>query len=104
VKRRQLLLCDGFVDGETLEQLVRKSGRLEIDLALEVAAQVATGLTGIEKQHLVHRDIKPSNVMVSRDQGQLESVKIIDLGLAKGVAEQDTIFSPGQLCWDTGLR
>ncbi len=33
--------------------------------------------------------------MVSRDQGQLESVKIIDLGLAKGVAEQDTISVPG---------
>jgi serine/threonine protein kinase len=84
-----------FVDGETLEKLVRKSGRLEIDLALEVAAQVATGLTGIEKQHLVHRDIKPSNIMVSWDQGRLESVKIIDLGLAKGVTEQNTISVPG---------
>jgi serine/threonine protein kinase/Flp pilus assembly protein TadD len=84
-----------FVDGETLEKLVRKSGRLEIDLALEVVTQVAAGLTGIEKQHLVHRDIKPSNIMVSWEQGQLESVKIIDLGLAKGVAEQDTISVPG---------
>jgi non-specific serine/threonine protein kinase len=84
-----------FVDGETLEKLIRKSGRLEIDLALEVLNQVAAGLTGIEKQHLVHRDIKPSNIMVSWEQGHLESVKIIDLGLAKGVAEQDTISVPG---------
>jgi serine/threonine protein kinase/Tfp pilus assembly protein PilF len=84
-----------FVDGETLETLIRKSGRLEIDLALEVATQVADGLTGIEKQHLVHRDIKPSNIMLSWEQGRLESVKIIDLGLAKGVAEQDTISVPG---------
>ena len=84
-----------FVDGETLEKLIRKSGRLEIDLALEVVTQVAAGLTGIEKQHLVHRDIKPSNIMVSWEQGRLESVKIIDLGLAKGVAEQNTISVPG---------
>jgi serine/threonine protein kinase/tetratricopeptide (TPR) repeat protein len=84
-----------FVDGETLENLIRKSGRLEIDLALEVAAQAAAGLTGIEKQHLVHRDIKPSNIMVSWEQRRLENVKIIDLGLAKGVAEQDTISVPG---------
>lgn len=84
-----------FVDGETLEKLIRKSGRLEIDLALEVVAQVAAGLTGIKKQHLVHRDIKPSNIMVSWEQGHLESIKIIDLGLAKGVAEQDSISVPG---------
>ena len=84
-----------FVDGETLEKLVRKSGKLEPDLALEVVAQVASGLTGIEKQHLVHRDIKPSNIMVSWEQGRLGNVKIIDLGLAKGVGEQDTVSVPG---------
>ena len=84
-----------FVDGETLEKLIRKSGRLQIDVALEVVTQVAAGLTGIAKQHLVHRDIKPSNIMVSWDQGRLDSVKIIDLGLAKGVAEQESISVPG---------
>ena len=52
------------------------------------------GLTGIEKQHLVHRDIKPSNIMVSWEEGHLESIKIIDLGLAKGVRE-DSISVPG---------
>ena len=84
-----------FVDGETLGKLIRSSGRLEIDPALEVVTQVAAGLTGIEKQDLVHRDIKPSNIMVTLEQDQLESVKIIDLGLAKGVAEQDTISVSG---------
>ena len=83
-----------FVDGETLEKLIRHSGRLETDVALEVVAQVAAGLTAIQKQHLVHRDIKPSNIMVSLEEGRLESVKIIDLGLAKGVAE-DTISTVG---------
>ncbi|MBV8277671.1 MAG: protein kinase, partial [Verrucomicrobia bacterium] len=34
-----------------------------------------------------HRDIKPSNMMVSWEDGRLENVKIIDLGLAKGVTE-----------------
>jgi serine/threonine protein kinase len=80
-----------FVGGETLEQLIRRSGTLEADVSLEVVAQVAAGLTAIQKQHLVHRDIKPSNIMVSLEEGRLESVKIIDLGLAKAVAEEDTI-------------
>src|SRR5246500_4573753 len=54
-----------FVEGETLAALIRRSGRLETDLALEILEQIAAGLAAIEKQHLVHRDIKPSNIMVS---------------------------------------
>ena len=76
-----------FVDGETLESLIRRCGRLEIEPALEIVTQVAAGLTAIHKQHLVHRDIKPSNIMLSWEEGRLENVKIIDLGLAKGATE-----------------
>ena len=83
-----------FVDGETLEALIHRRGRLEIDLALEIVTQVAAGLTAIHKQHLVHRDIKPSNIMLSWEEGGLENVKIIDLGLAKGVTE-DTLSIAG---------
>ena len=54
-----------FVEGETLENLIRRSGRLEVKLALEIATQVAAGLAAVHKQRLVHRDIKPSNIMVS---------------------------------------
>jgi len=86
-----------FVDGETLDILIRRSGTLEADVALEVVEQVAAGLAAIQKQHLVHRDIKPSNIMVTLEEGRLESVKIIDLGLAKVVAEEDTISTAGSL-------
>jgi hypothetical protein len=43
-----------FVEGETLERLIRRSGRLEVKLALEIATQVATGLTAVHKRKLVH--------------------------------------------------
>jgi serine/threonine protein kinase len=66
-----------FVDGETLEALIHRRGRLETDLALEILTQVAAGLTAIHKQHLVHRDIKPSNIMLTWEEGRLENVKII---------------------------
>jgi len=49
-----------FVEGETLESLIKRSGRLKNELALEITSQVASGLAGIAKQKLVHRDIKPS--------------------------------------------
>jgi hypothetical protein len=53
-----------FVEGKTLENLIKRSGQLEVKLALEIATQVAAGLAAVHKQELVHRDIKPSNIMV----------------------------------------
>jgi serine/threonine protein kinase/predicted ATPase len=79
-----------FVEGETLENLMRRSGRLEVKLALEIAAQVSAGLAAVHKQKLVHRDIKPSNIMVSLEEGGAVTAKIIDLGLAKAVNESDS--------------
>jgi serine/threonine protein kinase len=52
-----------FVEGETLENLIKRSGRVEVKLALEIATQVAAGLAAVYKQKLVHRDIKPSNII-----------------------------------------
>ena len=76
-----------FVEGETLENLIKRSGRVEVKLALEIATQVAAGLAAVHKQKLVHRDIKPSNIMVSLEEGDAVAAKIIDLGLAKTVNE-----------------
>jgi serine/threonine protein kinase len=87
-----------FVEGETLEKLIKRSGRLETKLALEIATQVAAGLAAVHKQKLVHRDIKPSNIMVSLEDGGAVTAKIIDLGLAKSVNEpgsQTAISMPG---------
>ena len=52
----------------------------------------------MHKQKLVHRDIKPSNIMVSLEEGGVVTAKIIDLGLAKSLDEQDAqpaISTPG---------
>jgi tRNA A-37 threonylcarbamoyl transferase component Bud32/predicted ATPase len=87
-----------FVEGETLERLIKRSGRVELTLALEIATQVAAGLAAVHKQKLVHRDIKPSNIMVSLGEGGAVTAKIIDLGLAKAVDEpgsQAAISVPG---------
>src|ERR1700736_5747990 len=72
-----------FVEGETLENLNKRSGRLEVKLALEIVTQTAAGLAAVHKRNLVHRDIKPSNIMVSVEEGSTVTAKIIDLGLAK---------------------
>ena len=87
-----------YVEGETLENLIKRSSRLEVKLALEIATQVGAGLVAVHKQKLVHRDIKPSNIMVSLEEEGAVVAKIIDLGLAKAVNEpgsQTAISIPG---------
>jgi WD40 repeat protein/serine/threonine protein kinase len=76
-----------YVEGETLERLIKRSGRLEVHLALEIAAQIAAGLAALHKQNLIHRDIKSTNVMVHLQEGTGVATKIIDLGLAKAINE-----------------
>ncbi|MBV8968980.1 MAG: sigma-70 family RNA polymerase sigma factor, partial [Verrucomicrobia bacterium] len=87
-----------FVDGETLENLIKRSGRLDVKLALEITTQVAAGLAAVHEQNLVHRDIKPTNIMVRLKEEPGVTAKIIDLGLAKTLDESASeagISSPG---------
>jgi serine/threonine protein kinase/predicted ATPase len=87
-----------FVEGETLEKLIKRSGRVDVKLALEIATQVTAGLAAVHKKKLVHRDIKPSNIMVCLEEEGAVTAKIIDLGLAKAVDEpgsQTALSMPG---------
>jgi serine/threonine protein kinase len=68
-----------FVDGETLRQILNQRGRVPLNEALAIAAQVAAALVAAHKAGIVHRDIKPENVMVRPD----GYVKVLDFGIAK---------------------
>jgi serine/threonine protein kinase len=77
-----------FVEGETLAQLIKRTDTLDVQLALEIATQVAAGLAAIHEKKLVHRDIKPTNIMVRlKEEDGSVTAKIIDLGLAKTLNE-----------------
>jgi serine/threonine protein kinase len=71
-----------FIDGETVDALIKRNGPLPPKLALAITDQVAKALQAAEPHGLVHRDIKPANLMVIRD-GDALAVKVIDFGLAK---------------------
>jgi serine/threonine protein kinase len=97
-REREIFYAMEFVEGETLESLVKRSGPIEPMMALEIVRQVAAGLAAVHQQDLVHRDIKPSNIMVHFKGTSVGTVKIIDLGLAKAVNEprsQTAISVPG---------
>ncbi len=72
-----------FIEGDTVDERVKREGPLDAVLALEVASQVASALIAAHKQGLVHRDIKPSNLMLVREGDGELIVKLIDFGLVK---------------------
>ena len=88
MRGREMFYAMEFVDGETIDALIKRAGCLEAKSALEIALQVAAGLDAIHRQKLVHRDIKPTNILVLQDRRGVLA-KIIDLGLAKMVDEPD---------------
>lgn len=74
----QLLMLMEFVDGITLDELVR-SGPLRLDEATYYIAQVCDALAYAHSKGIIHRDLKPSNMMLTPD----GVVKLLDFGIAK---------------------
>lgn len=66
-----------YIDGATLASRL-KSGRLEINQALDLIIQVARAVQYLHEQGIVHRDLKPSNILIDG-----ETAYVTDFGLAK---------------------
>ena len=68
-----------FIDGEDLQALLTRVGRLTSQQGLDLAKQMAVGIHAAHQKGIIHRDLKPANIMVD-SQGQ---VRITDFGLAQ---------------------
>src|SRR5262249_44924095 len=96
-----------LVEGETLEERVRRLGPLDVLTTIDIALQVSAALEAAEEHRLVHRDLKPGNLMLvggcdndeevgralrarrqRTAQRAVPTVKVIDFGVAKAVAEK----------------
>src|SRR6266700_5934277 len=53
-----------LIEGETLDERVRRAGLLDARTTIGIAEQVTSALAAAEKQGLVHRDLKPGNLML----------------------------------------
>ncbi|MEM7481852.1 MAG: protein kinase [Acidobacteriota bacterium] len=74
----RLYLVMGHYGGQTLGQKLRR-GSVTVDQALNIAYQVASGLSRAHEEGIVHRDVKPGNLMIT----ERDEVKILDFGIAK---------------------
>ncbi len=68
-----------LVEGESLEDKIRRNGLLNINEALAYCIDICKALDYAERQGVVHRDLKPGNILVNHDQ----VAKLADLGLVK---------------------
>jgi serine/threonine protein kinase len=80
-----------FVDGENLDALSRRVGRLAPEKALDVARQICAGLAAAHEAGVLHRDLKPGNIMLD-GRGK---VRITDFGLASRPGETEGTVSGG---------
>ncbi len=82
-----VLMVTEFVRGETLDQVLQRSGMLPPERAAYLVAQILSALAHAHAVGVIHRELKPSNVMIT-DHG----IKLLDFGLARvAVAAQMTV-------------
>jgi serine/threonine-protein kinase len=73
-----------YVDGETLKDLIRREGPLQIPQAIAYAVEIARALGAAHERQIVHRDVKPQNVLIGAEGG----AKITDFGIARSLTEE----------------
>jgi len=92
-----------LVKGETLADLIKKSGRLPLQSVIKIFIQVGFALSYAHENGVIHRDLKPSNIMIAKEEGGslISAVKVVDLGIAKltGIDEfnQQTLTKTGEI-------
>jgi serine/threonine protein kinase len=76
-----------FIDGETVDAYIKRTGSLSPLEALEITLQVSRALAAAAELQLVHLDLKPANLMLVDEEGE-KVVKVIDFGLAKSTKRE----------------
>lgn len=80
------------LDGESLHDLIRRTGQLPLSRATSILTQIAGAMDYAHAQGLVHRDIKPANIIVGAD----GRATLTDFGIVKA-AEGTALTQTGTL-------
>jgi serine/threonine protein kinase len=84
-----------YLEGETLEDVLQRRGRLSAGEALRLAYQALLGLQHLHERGLVHRNLEPANLMLMPARGSVPlastldaTVKLLDISLARAEFDQ----------------
>lgn len=86
--------------GESLEERLKREGRLAVGDVLRIGREAAEGLAAAHQRGLIHRDVKPANVWLEGDAGR---VKILDFGLARAATEDAHLTQTGAIVGTPGF-
>jgi eukaryotic-like serine/threonine-protein kinase len=87
---RQFIVFE-YVEGDNLKRVIERRGPAPVASALELAMQIARGLSFAHQQGLVHRDVKPQNVLLNGD----GRAKVTDFGIARSLDVQHGMTQTG---------
>ena len=81
-----------FVKGTPLRELLHSEGHFSVERGVRLMRGICAGVGSAHRQGVVHRDLKPENILVvaPEDDFELESVRVVDFGLAKLLADAGT--------------
>jgi serine/threonine-protein kinase len=83
-----------WLDGQTVTQIARAAGTLDLDFALWIAEELCSALALVHAAGVVHRDLKGSNVMIIESGGR-KRVKLLDFGIAKPLDQHTKLTHTG---------
>jgi serine/threonine protein kinase len=72
-----------FLDGEDMEQRLRRVGRMPLGTAVDLVRQIGSALSVIHAKGIVHRDLKAANVYLLTLDGIGDFAKVVDFGISK---------------------
>lgn len=82
----------GYIDGETLEDKLKRKGPMDEVELIKISLKVIDALEYAWNEFkLLHRDIKPANIMID----QMGEVRLMDMGIAKNTTEDGGLTRPG---------
>src|SRR5262249_40620354 len=78
-----------FIKGTPLRELLVIEDHFSVERSVRLMRGICAGVGAAHRQGVVHRDLKPANILVvaPEDDFELESVRVIDFGLAKLLAD-----------------
>jgi serine/threonine protein kinase len=82
------------LEGETLENLVKREGTLPADRIVEIGKQLALGLRAAHAEGLIHRDVKPANIWMEAGRTR---VKLLDFGVARILDDEPQLTESGMV-------
>ena len=91
----KLYLVMEYLPGDNLEQVLKRQGRLEFDLACGILIQICRGLAYAHQNGIIHRDVKPSNIVMGTTDSGENYLKIVDFGVAKRIEVDQKITTTG---------